>query len=360
MKPSSVVYGRGLVVCFALVALAGVHCSLDSGTAGDGGGAADAAAPVADRDLSAPADSGVTGSDAGPSGSACAPTCSGATPVCDRGTCRTCVSTAGCPADSPVCDTAANGGAGTCKKVEVLAFYTPDPMMYDRAHAAYSRHANAWFPKTATAQRFFTYESTTDWDRLATLKPLAGRVIMFLDNSPGEPAQQAGFRSYVEEGGAWMGCHVSGYNDADSHWDWYFNQFLGCGHFHDNTWTPTPARLRVEDAMQPVTRGLGAVFSSAPSEWYSWVVDLRAKSNIKILLSVDPSSFPLGTDPNQSWYGGYYPIAWTNTDYKMLYVNMGHEQMNYATDTALSSTFDSATQNQLYVNAFKWLGGAMQ
>jgi hypothetical protein len=42
----------------------------------------------------------------------------------------------------------------------------------------------------------------------------------------------------------------------------------------------------------------------------------------------------------------------------MLYVNMGHEAMDYAADTATSSTFDSATQNIMYTNAFRWLGGA--
>jgi hypothetical protein len=266
----------------------------------------------------------------------------------------------GCSADAPVCDTSANDGAGQCKKIEVVAFYTPDPQMYDRAHAAYTRHANVWFPMTAAAQKFFTYESTTDWDRLKTIAPAAGRILIFLDNNPGDADQQAGFRAYMENGGAWLGCHVSAYNDDSSNWDWYFNELLGCGHFNNNTWEPTPANLDVEDLAHPVSQGLGPMFTSAPSEWYSWVVDLRTKSNIKILLSVDPSSFPLGTDPNQSWYSGYYPVAWTNTNYKMMYVNMGHEQMNYATDTALSSTFDSPTQNQMYMNAFKWLGGAMQ
>jgi hypothetical protein len=232
--------------------------------------------------------------------------------------------------------------------------------MYDRAHAAYTRHANAWFPQTAAKEKFFTYESTTDWDRLKTIKPAAGRIVLFLDNIPGDAAQQSGFRAYAEAGGAWMGCHVVGYNDDDTHWDWFYSDFLGCGHFNNNTWEPTTAKLHVEDTAHPLSQGLGSKFTSAPSEWYSWVVDLRTKPNIEVLLTVDPSSFPLGTDPKQSWYSGYYPLAWTNTNYKMLYVNMGHERMNYSTDTALSSTFDSPTQNLLYLNAFNWLGGAQR
>lgn len=282
----------------------------------------------------------------------------GGSQLCVGSTCKTCTASAGCSADAPVCDTDANGGLGACKKVEVIAFYTPDPDMYDRAHAAYARHANAWFPKTAQSEQFFTYESTTDWDRLTNLTADKGRIVMFLDNVPGDPSQQAGFQSYMENGGAWMGCHVSAYNDDSSNWDWYFNEFLGCGHFQTNTWEPTSAKLHVENLAHPLSQGLGSMFASAPSEWYSWAVDLRTKSNIEIVLSIDPSSFPVGTDPNQSWYSGYYPVAWSNKNYKMLYVNMGHEQMDYSTDTAQSSTFDSPTQDKLYLNAFRWLGGA--
>ena len=96
---------------------------------------------------------------------------------------------------------------------------------------------------------------------------------------------------------------------------------------------------------------------SSISEWYSWSNDLRQNPNIDILASVDPSSFPVGTDPNQSWYGGYYPLMWSNRKYKMLYANFGHNAMNYSTNTGLSSTFDSAQQNQLLIDGLHWLAG---
>jgi hypothetical protein len=358
------------ICCLAFVALAAANCSdLGAGSpppahvATDLGGAPDLSGlGGSGPDGAAPGDMSGGGSDGGPNGAPCSPMCSDPTPFCDHGTCRTCTATAGCSPDTPVCDPSANGGLGQCKQIEVIAFFTPDPQQGDRAHAAYQRHANDWFPMTAAQQKFFTYESTTDWTRLATMMPAKGRIVMFLDTSPGDAAQQAGFKSYMDNGGAWMGCHFSGYNDSSPEWNWrwYFDEFLGGGLFVNNTWQPTSANLHVEDMSHPVTKGLGAMFASAPSEWYSWTVDLRTKPNIKILLSVDPSSFPLGTDPNQSWYSGYYPIMWTNTNYKMIYINAGHEQMDYATDTPLSSTFDSPTQDQMYMNAFKWLGDAQQ
>jgi hypothetical protein len=49
---------------------------------------------------------------------------------------------------------------------------------------------------------------------------------------------------------------------------------------------------------------------------------------------------------------------WTNKNYKMIYANFGHNAMNYQTNTRLSSTFESATQNQFMVDSLKWLGGA--
>jgi hypothetical protein len=162
-----------------------------------------------------------------------------------------------------------------------------------------------------------------------------------LDDAPGKSGQMPGLLSWK----FW------------THWDWYFKELLGCGHFVSNTWKPTSANLDVEDMTHPVSQGLGATFTSAPNEWYSWEVDLRTKSNIKILLSIAPSSSP-SADPSQSWYEGYYPVVWTNTNDKMMYVNMGHNQMDYGQNKTRSFTFSSDTQNRMLLNAIHWLGGA--
>ena len=81
--------------------------------------------------------------------------------------------------------------------------------------------------------------------------------------------------------------------------------------------------------------------------------------DIQILLSIDPASFPLGTGPKQHeiWHSGYYPVAWTNKKYKMLYMNMGHNDIDYEnkTNKELSFTFDNDAQNQFIVNSILWL-----
>ncbi|UWZ59573.1 ThuA domain-containing protein [Dactylosporangium aurantiacum] len=235
---------------------------------------------------------------------------------------------------------------------KVLAFYNGT---WDAAHIDFDKEAREWFP-TAAAQNGFTWEATTDWSRLNTGGLESYKVIMFLDDAP--PAgQRAAFQQYMNNGGAWMGFHVSAFTTDPGSWSWYYNTFLGSGAFRTNTWGPTSVTLKVEDRAHPSTVRLPATFRSAVSEWYSWSNDLRQNPAIDILASVDPSSFPVGTDPNQSWYSGYYPILWTNRNYKMLYANFGHNGMNYSTNTRTSSTFASAEQNRWLIDGILWLAG---
>lgn len=237
---------------------------------------------------------------------------------------------------------------------KVIAFYNGT---WDAAHIDFVKEANDWFPRTA-AQNNFSYTATTDWNLLANGGVDAYQVVLFLDDAPQNAAQRAGFERYMRAGGGWLGFHVSAFTTDAASWPWYYDQFLGSGDFRSNTWGPTTAVLRTEDRTHPATTGLPATFTSAVSEWYSWSNDLRTDPNIKILASVDPTSFPLGTDPNQSWYSGYYPILWTNSQYRMLYANFGHNAMDYASDTRLSSTFADATQNRFLIDGLTWLGRA--
>jgi hypothetical protein len=87
-----------------------------------------------------------------------------------------------------------------------------------------------------------------------------------------------------------------------------------------------------------------STFTTAPNEWYRWQNDLRLNSDIDILLSIDPASFPLGTGPkpHEIWHEGYYPVAWSNRKYKMIYFNMGHNDIDYPhnSNETLSLTFE--------------------
>ncbi|KIF74914.1 1,4-beta-xylanase [Streptomyces sp. 150FB] len=254
---------------------------------------------------------------------------------------------------APASGAVAAPAAPAAAAFKVLAFYSGT---YDAAHIDFVKEANEWFPKTAAANNF-SYEATNNWDRLSNVSDLKQyQVILFLDDAPHGAAQRSGFEQYMRGGGGWMGFHVSAFTTNAGEWPWYYNDFLGSGNFQTNTWGPEAATLKVEDHSLPNTANLPATFTSAVSEWYSWSNDLRQNPNIKILASVDPVSFPLGTDPNQDWTSGYYPILWTNTQYKMVYNNFGHNDMNYSNNTRLSSTFASETQNRYLIDSLKWLG----
>jgi hypothetical protein len=255
---------------------------------------------------------------------------------------------------------AAAQGAVTPPKFHAVAFYTGTS---DLAHVSFVKEANRWFADLARA-RNFTYEATTDWTNLNPDFLSRVQVVLFLDTRPEEPAQRDAFKKYMENGGGWIGFHFSGFALTPSkypqNWDWYHHEFLGAGSYVSNTWRPTSAVLRVEARDHPVTKGLRETIKSAPSEWYRWEKDLRTNPDIRILLSIDPSSFPLGTGPkpHEIWHSGYYPVVWTNTRYRMVYMNMGHNDMDYEgkTNRELSSTFAEKSQDDLITNAIMWLG----
>jgi hypothetical protein len=242
----------------------------------------------------------------------------------------------------------------------VVAFYTGKN---DLAHISFVKEANEWFRQKASEENF-TYEATNDWNNMNDAFLSKYQVVMFLDTRPDSTAHRQAFEKFMNNGGAWMGFHFSGFaltpSDYPQNWDWYHENFLGAGQYKGNTWRPTSATLRVENKTHPTTKQLPEIFTAAPNEWYSWTNDLRKNSAISILLSIDTTSFPLGTGPkpHEIWHEGYFPVAWTNLNYKMVYINMGHNDMDYegGTNKTLSSTFGSADQNRFILNALHWLG----
>lgn len=243
---------------------------------------------------------------------------------------------------------------------KVIAFFTGKN---DKAHISFVGEANRRFPEMAR-ENHFTYDTTSNWNNLNASFLADYQVVLFLDTRPETPEQREAFQKYMKKGGGWLGFHFSAFaltpSSYPQNWDWYHNEFLGSGQYKSNTWRPTSAILKVEDAKSPVTNRLPGTFKASPNEWYRWEKDLKANPDIQILLSIDPASFPLGTGPKQHeiWHSGYYPVVWTNKKYKMVYMNMGHNDIDYEnkTNKELSFTFDNPIQNQLILNSILWLG----
>ncbi len=244
----------------------------------------------------------------------------------------------------------------------VIAFY---PASTEDAHMSFIHEANNWF--LAMGRKYgFSYDSTSNWASMNTAFLNRYQVVLFLDARPDSLNQRLAFKNYMDSVGAWMGFHFAAFaltpSAFNQDWDWYHNTFIGAGQYVSNTWKPTSAILRVENRKHPATKGLPATITAAPNEWYRWEKDLRTNPDINILLSIDSSSFPLGTGPKlyEIWHSGYYPVVWSNKNYRMVYFNMGHNDIDYAENKATrqSSTFQSPQQNKLILNTLLWLGKA--
>jgi hypothetical protein len=245
-------------------------------------------------------------------------------------------------------------------KFRVIAFFTAN---HEEAHTSFVMEANDWFRKAAV-ENHFAYVATNDWTKLNADTLSKYQLVIFLEVRPDDPEQRNAFQEYMEHGGAFIGFHFAAFALSPSaypqNWDWYHNQFLGSGEYASNTWRPSSAILKVEDRKHPAMKHLPEKFTASPNEWYRWQNDLRKNPDIKILASIDSTSFPLGTGPkpHEIWHSGYYPVIWTNIRYRMIYFNMGHNDIDF-TDNAnkqISFTFKNKIQNQMILNALLWLG----
>ena len=214
-----------------------------------------------------------------------------------------------------LCGTPAPGTAQ--RGFKVLVFYS---RQVEPDHVLFADDALKFLGSLAEKDHF-SLEATTDWNRLLQVSSQNCRAVVWLNDSPHNAEQKKAFESYMVKGGGWLGFHVSAYNDKDTHWPW-FVKFLGGGVFEANSWPPLPATLRVDDATHPVTKRLPGTFLSPANEWYVWKPSPRLNKDVHVLVTLDPSNYPLGF--KDVLLSGDLPVVWTNTRYKMIYLNMGH------------------------------------
>jgi type 1 glutamine amidotransferase len=222
---------------------------------------------------------------------------------------------------------------------KALAFYTTT---VESDHVDFAKQAIRYYSRLAAAKHF-VFDTTTNWSNLNADCLKNYQVVLWLNDFPQNETQRTVFQNYMDHGGAWLGFHVAAYNDKYTRWPW-FVRFLGGAVFYNNNWPPLPAKLLVEDTLHPVTLHMPSHFTAPINEWYGWSPDPRLSKDVKVLATLDPVNYPLGKkDVIRS---GDIPVVWTNTRYRMLYVNMGHGDMIFTSDT----------QNQLFQNAILWLG----
>jgi len=223
------------------------------------------------------------------------------------------------------------------RPARVLAFYSKN---VEADHVEFAEQAVRFY--TDAAKRgHYRLETTNSWDDLHADRLKGVDLVLWLNDSPGKPEQRAAFERYMEHGGGWIGYHAAGYNDASTKWPW-FVRFLGGAVFYGNNWPPLPAKLVVDDRTIPATKRMPAVFVAPDNEWYSWWPDPRASKDVRVLMTLDPSNFPIGLKDTIT--GGDVPVVWTHTKYRMMYINMGHGD----------KIFTNTTQNRFLADAVRW------
>jgi uncharacterized protein len=231
--------------------------------------------------------------------------------------------------------------SGFCQqsRFHVLAFYSTD---VEKDHVIFAEEAIKFFAASAKAHGF-DFSTTANWDDLNESRLKDVQVVLWLDDFPHTASQRTAFERYMSHGGGWLGFHIAAYNDESTHWPWFVD-FLGGTVFYGNNWPPLPALLDVDDRSNPLTQHLPAQFTSPANEWYIWQPSPRLNRSVKVLLTLDQSNYPLGL--KDTIQGGDVPVVWTNTRYRMIYMNMGHGD----------KIFDNPQQNRLFEDALIWLG----
>jgi len=217
-------------------------------------------------------------------------------------------------------------------------------LLYDdhaeEAHVQFDHQAIDFFRKLTVGEGFIV--DVTDHLGQYSQEELATYSVIVALNAAPSRNERALFENYMENGGGWLGFHASGYNDRRTQWPWFL-EFLGGGVFKCNNWPPQPALLELDTQDHPVTKNLPASYVAPASEFYQWTPEPRENPDIEVLVSLSPKNFPMGL--KDIVYGGDFPVVWTNKNYRMVYINMGHGD----------EQFTDATEKLLFINAFRWL-----
>lgn len=166
------------------------------------------------------------------------------------------------------------------------------------------------------------------------------------------PAQRAAFKSYLEQGGGFVGLHGAG-GDFKYAWSWYVNDLIGA-QFIGHTYRPQfqQAVIHIEDPAHPAMQGLGSTWTRT-EEWYSFTPNPRAKG-YHILATVDEATYrpvfqllPFGEARDIRM--GDHPVIWTHCigNGRAFYSALGHRPEAYA----------EAKHLQMLRGAIAWAAG---
>lgn len=210
----------------------------------------------------------------------------------------------------------------------ILVFSKTNGFRHEEAIPA----ANALFARLAADNGWGIYTTENG----ATFSPeiLSRFDAVVFNNVSGDvftPDQREAFKSFVENGGGFVGFHGSG-GDNKYAWTWYVDELIGAqfiGHPMDPQFQQ--GTLRVEDNSHPATATLPAEWTRE-EEWYSFAASPRAQGYI-VLLTLDETSYkPEGLMGQDLAMGADHPMAWWHCQGRgrAFFSALGHKAEYYA------------------------------
>ncbi len=228
------------------------------------------------------------------------------------------------------------------KRPAILVFSKTNGFRHEEAIPA----ANALFTDVAKANGWGFFQTENG----ATFNPdiLAKFDAVVFNNVSGDvftPAQRAALKTYLENGGGYLGIHGAG-GDMSYAWNWYVDNLIGA-QFIGHPMAPQfqKANVHVEDKAHPATTGLPAIWART-DEWYSFSASPRTKG-YNILATLDEASYsPKGPFGQKLAMGKDHPIAWWHCTGKgrSLYSALGHQ----------ASAYSEPEYHQMLTGAVKW------
>lgn len=167
--------------------------------------------------------------------------------------------------------------------------------------------------------------------------------------------QREHFKSYLINGGGFVGIHAAG--DNSHQWEWYEQKVLGTLFSH-HTLHPQfqKATMHLEKCRCTLAEGLPEKWDHE-EEWYMFYDNPR-DNGFQVLYTVDESNMnPSGSIPllasGKDWgMGEDHPIAWYNSLDKgrVFYSALGHS----------ASAFEQPEHQKMLENAIRWAGRFQQ
>lgn len=144
------------------------------------------------------------------------------------------------------------------------------------------------------------------------------------------PQQRQAFRTWLENGGGFVGIHAAGDNSHKG-WRWYQDKVIGA-RFTQHTMDPQfqKATVRVENRDHPAAQGLPASWRRT-EEWYSFEKSPRSK-DYGVLVTVDEKTYnPVGMIGKDLRMGDH-PMVWWHCEGRgrVLYSAFGHRAEAYS------------------------------